>query len=121
MNKTTPEASRPQVWIFLGTGCFNVPDFLPRLVETLMDGIDSRVMRTHAISASGWDPVVFCELLVQRHVQLQMRYILVKVRLLMIPHVGKPRKSEKSSLLLISKFCSFNSLIQKFYKTGFKN
>lgn len=95
MNKTTPEASRSQVRIFLGAGCLNVPDFLPRLVETLVDGIDSRVVRTHAISASGWNSVVLCELLVQRHVQLQMRYILVKVWLLMIPHVGKPRKSEK--------------------------
>lgn len=101
MNKTTPEASRPQVRIFLGTGCFNVPDFLPRLVETLVDGIDSGVVRTHAISASGWDSVVLCKLLIQRHVQLQMRYILVKVGLLMVPHVGKPRKSEKFTFIYI--------------------
>ena len=70
MNKATPQASWPQVRIFLGTGYFNVPDFFPRLVETLVNRINSRVVWTHAISTSGWDSVVLCELLIQRHVQL---------------------------------------------------
>ena len=79
--------------ILLCAGDFDVPHPFPCLVQTLVDRINAGMMRTHAVAASSWDPVVFRELFVQRHIQLQVRYVLVVMRLLMIPHVGKPRKS----------------------------
>lgn len=100
MNEAASQAGRPQVRIFLGARDLDVPDSLPRLVEALVDRVDAGVMRTYAVPASGRDSVVLCELLVQRHVQLQMSYILVEVRLLMIPHVGKPRKSAKARFVI---------------------
>lgn len=97
MHEATPESGRPQVRILLRTGDFDVPDLLPGLVEALVDGIDARVMRTHAVTATRRYPVLLSELFVQRHVQLQVRHVLVQVGLLMVPHVGKPRKSVKSA------------------------
>jgi hypothetical protein len=47
--------------------------------------------------------VVLCELLVQRHVQLQMSYILVEMRLLVVPHVRKPGKSASGRETLMGK------------------
>lgn len=95
MNKASSQTSRPQMRIFLGARDFDVPHSLPCLIEAFVDRINAGVMRTYAVSASGRYTVILCELFVQCHVQLQMSYILVKMRLLMIPHVGKPRKSRK--------------------------
>jgi len=93
MNEAASQTSRPQVRVLFGARHLDVPHALPRLVEALVDRIDARVMRTHAVAAPGRYTVILCELLVQRHVQLQMSYILVEMRLLMVPHVGKPSKS----------------------------
>lgn len=95
MNEASSQTSRPQVRVLLGARDLDVPDSLPRFVEALVDRINAGVMRTYAVPASDRYTVVLCELLVQRHVQLQMSYILVQVRLLVIPHVGKPRKSAR--------------------------
>lgn len=94
MDKAASQTSRPQVRVFFGARDLDVPHPLPRLVEAFVDRINAGVMRTYAVSASGRYTMVLCELLVQRHVQLQMSYILVEMRLLVIPHVGKPRKSK---------------------------
>lgn len=96
MNEAPSQASRSQVWVLLGARDLDVPDSLPRFVEAFVDRINAGMMRTYAVPASGRYTVVLRELLVQCHVQLQMSYILVQVRLLVIPHVGKPRKSAKA-------------------------
>lgn len=95
MNKAPPQTGWPQMRILFGACNFDVPYPLPRFVQAFVDRINAGMMRTYAVSASGRYTVVLCELFVQRHVQLQMSYILVQMRLLMIPHVGKPRKSVK--------------------------
>lgn len=96
MNKAASQTRRPQVRILLSARDLDVPYPFPRFVEAFMDRVNAGVMRTYAVSASGRYTVVLCELLVQRHVQLQLSYILVQMRLLMIPHVGKPHKSKKA-------------------------
>lgn len=95
MNEASSQTSRSQVRVLFGARDLDVPNSLPRFVEAFVNRVHAGVMRTYAVAASGRYTVVLCELLVQRHVQLQMSYILVQVRLLVIPHVGKPRKSAK--------------------------
>lgn len=102
--EATPKPGRPQMWILLRAGDLDVPNLLPGLVEALVDGIDARVVRTHAVTATRRYPVLLSELLVQRHVQLQVRHVLVQVGLLMVPHVGKPRKSVNIANSLVYPF-----------------
>lgn len=77
MNEAASQTCRSQVRILLGARDLDVPHPLPRFIEAFVDRVNAGVMRTYAVSASGRYTVVLCELLVQRHVQLQMSYILV--------------------------------------------
>lgn len=79
--------------ILLGAGDFDVPHPFPGLVQPLVNRVNAGVMRTYAVTASRRYPVIFRELFVQCHVQLQMRHILVEMGLLVIPHVRKPGES----------------------------
>lgn len=93
MNKASPQSRRSKMRILLGARNLDVPDLLPSLVKAFMHGIHARVMRAYAVTAHGRNAVILGELLVQCHVQHQVGHILVEVGLLVIPHVGKPRKS----------------------------
>lgn len=102
VNEAPPESRRPQVRILLGTRDLDVPDLLPSFVEALVDGVDTRVVGTNAVTTGRGYLVFLRELLVQYHVLLQMRHVLVQVGLLVVPHVRKPRKSENFYHLVVS-------------------
>lgn len=70
MNEAASQTRRPQMRILFGARDLDVPYSFPRFVEAFMDRVNAGVMRTYAVPAYGWYTVVFCELLVQRHVQL---------------------------------------------------
>lgn len=97
MYESSSKSRRSKIRILFGACNLNVPDLLPSFVEALVYGVNARVMWTYAVTAYGWYAVILGELLVQRHVQHQVGHILVEVGLLMIPHVGKPRKSTEST------------------------
>ena len=87
MDEPSSQSGWPQVRILLRASHLDVPDLLPRLVETLVNGIDARVVGADAVAAPGRYAVLLGELLVQRHVHLQVRHVLVQVGLLVVPHV----------------------------------